>query len=242
MQRFEVNQAILDLFEAPSYLEVGVHNGQTFHAVKAARKVAVDPVFVFDVEAAKAAPENSACEYHQITSDAYFCNHWPDGDKFDLIFLDGLHTFDQTLKDLLNAIECLKPDGVIVIDDIMPSSYGASLPDVERMKALRQIIGGDGAWMGDVYRLAFFISQYMPFYSFATMGENHGQFVLWRERRPSTGAGPIRLETICRLEYADAMLNAGLFGICALNEILPRLPRGRATLHAAEVKSRSAAG
>ena len=227
MQRFEVNQAILDLFEAPAYLEIGVHDGKTFHAVKAARKVAVDPVFVFDVEAAKVAPENRACEYHQITSDAYFSDQLEEGDKFDLIFLDGLHTFDQTLKDLLNAIECLKFEGVIVIDDIMPSSYGASLPDLERMKALRQIIGGDGAWMGDVYRLVFFISQYMPFYSFATMGENHGQLVLWRERRPSTGAAPIRVETIARLDYADAMLNAGLFAICPLEDILERLSRVR---------------
>ena len=215
---------MLDLFEAPSYLEVGVHKGKTFHAVKAARKVAVDPTFVFDLDAARADPANAACEYHQITSDAYFCDRLAMDQQFDVIFLDGLHTFDQTLKDLLNAIECLKPHGLIIIDDVMPSSYGASLRDVERMKALHRITGGSGEWMGDVFRLVFFISQYMPFYSFATMGENHGQLIVWRERRPSTGEGPLRVETLCRLEYADAVLHADVFAISSMAEIIQKLP------------------
>ena len=42
----------------------------TFHNVRAAEKVAVDPRFVFDLEAARA--ENREARYHEVTSDHYF--------------------------------------------------------------------------------------------------------------------------------------------------------------------------
>ena len=40
-----------------------------------------------------------------MTSDTFFKNN---KDKFDVIFLDGLHTYEQTIKDINNAIKAFK--------------------------------------------------------------------------------------------------------------------------------------
>lgn len=40
------------------------------------------------------------------------------GEQFDLIFIDGMHTFDYTLVDVFYAILLCRIGGVIVIDDI----------------------------------------------------------------------------------------------------------------------------
>ena len=41
-----------------------------------------------------------------MTSDNYFSNN--KNNLFDLIFLDGLHTYEQTIKDIFNSLKTLK--------------------------------------------------------------------------------------------------------------------------------------
>ena len=66
----DVIQGLLSLYRNARYLEVGVAQGRTFHMVTAARKVAVDPKFRFNVaEAESSRPEAS---YHEVPSDSYF--------------------------------------------------------------------------------------------------------------------------------------------------------------------------
>lgn len=95
--RADVVQAVLSLYPDPHYLEVGVSRGATFHAVEAAQKVAVDPSFRFDIEAAAA--EHPGATYFALTSDAYFGDVAGTGTRFDVIYLDGMHTVEQTLRD-----------------------------------------------------------------------------------------------------------------------------------------------
>ncbi len=118
---------LLSLYEEPRYLEIGIAKGETFHNVKATLKVAVDPKFGFDhVEAQRTNPGTT---YHEVTSDVYFGKYIEATETFDVIYLDGLHTFEQTLRDLNNALEHLEPRGVILIDDVRPHTYVASLPN-----------------------------------------------------------------------------------------------------------------
>ena len=225
MQRHEVNQRLLDRYADPAYLEIGVDEGATFHAIRAARKVAVDPRFSFDVAAAQADPANAACSYHEVTSDAYFLNVKKPADLFDVIFIDGLHTFDQTLKDLLNAVACIKPDGVIVVDDVIPNTYAASLPDLDLSRRFWAAVGNhDGSWMGDVFRLVFFVHHYMPFFRYATVLENHGQMVMWRADSPSPGA-LARVEDIARLQFPEVVLNPQVFALRSFEEIAAEIPQ-----------------
>ena len=225
MRRSDVNQILLNFFENPSYLEIGVDEGATFHSLKAGRKVAVDPHFKFDTEVSTADPANANCEYHPVNSDIYFANRIDDHTKFDVVFIDGLHTFDQTMKDLLNAMSCVADNGIIVVDDVIPSSYAASLPDLAEVMRLWEIVPHDkGSWMGDVFRLVFFVDQYMPFYEYATVQENHGQMIMWRGRRQPKGEPPMKIEDVSRVRYADALLNGKVFNILPMAQILERLP------------------
>ncbi len=220
VSRATVVQELLSLYAAPSYLEIGVSEGATFHSVQARRKVAVDPKFVFDVAAARATrPE---VEYHEVTSDEYFGRIKGPSERFELIFLDGLHTFEQTLRDFTNAIECLAPNGVIVIDDVMPDSYFAGISDVTVFRTLRsQQIAKSASWMGDVYRLMFFIESFFQQFSYRTVEENHGQAIVWRGRRPSVAERSV--ESVARTPYEDAILHADVFRRLELADILSEL-------------------
>ena len=48
MRRADVSQRLVNLYREARYLEIGVCEGYTFHAVDAASKVAVDPRFESD--------------------------------------------------------------------------------------------------------------------------------------------------------------------------------------------------
>ncbi len=205
MLREQVVAGFLALHDAPNYLEIGVHSGLTFHPQKAALKIAVDPKFQFALPVPAVTPE---VEYHEVTSDEYFGRIASPGRKFDVIYVDGLHTAEQTLRDVLNAVECLRDDGVIIVDDVIPSSYGASLPDFEDFLRVRHMIPCETsghAWMGDVYRVVFFVETFMQGFEFGVVEENHGQLVMWRKRRSAVDHPSRTLEWVGRLELATML-------------------------------------
>ncbi len=191
LTRARVLRRLTALYDEPRYLEVGVAQGVTFQRVPAARKIAVDPEFRFD--AAEYAREQTGVECHEVTSDEYFARLVAPDEQFDVIYLDGLHTFEQTLRDLTNALHHLQPRGVIVIDDTRPPTYLASMADRESFFTVRSWLGStDQRWMGDVYKVVFFVESFFPSLSYRTIVNNHGQTVLWRGRRdpaprPSVG-------------------------------------------------------
>lgn len=85
-----------------SYLEIGTHYDYCFSVIECERKVGVDPFNGGTV---------------RMTSDEFFSTN---GEKFDLIFIDGSHHHDQVKKDVENSIEFLNPGGVIVMHDCNP--------------------------------------------------------------------------------------------------------------------------
>ena len=224
MLRAEVIQGLLALFGAPRYLEIGVHSGETFHAVTAARKVAVDPAFRFSI--AEAAEADPTAEFHPMTSDAYFAATPGDAETFDLVFLDGLHTFEQTLRDLMNALARVRADSIIVIDDVLPNGHPAAIgdPDVF-VRYFDAVPGTDRAWMGDVYRLVYFIAAFMPAWSYATVAENHGQLVMWRQPRDVVHDRTV--EAVSRIGYTEVALDKAAFQIRPYGEIVEDIRRAR---------------
>lgn len=220
MLRSDVIQPFIDLSESKAYLEVGVEAGGTFHALRASKKVAVDPIFRFDVPSPAL---TSSFEYHEITSDDYF-GRTPLSEKFDVIYLDGLHTVEQTLRDLLNAIERLRPNGVIVIDDVVPTSWAASLDLQGEAAFVRDLLPSerwDGAnWMGPVFRLVFFIETFMQSFDFATVQDNHGQLIMWRSVRKRVSNQDMHLEQVARIEFIDLLKDKRPLRIMPHSEIL----------------------
>jgi hypothetical protein len=66
-------------------------------------------------------------------------------DKFDIIFIDGLHTFEQVSKDLHNAFACLAANGAIILHDCMP-------PDAWHQRKVEEYKEGEN-WNGDVWKV-----------------------------------------------------------------------------------------
>jgi hypothetical protein len=199
-----VVQTFLDLFDEPRYLEVGVARGDTFHALSASQKSAVDPHFDFNVSAARR--DNPQASYHEVSSDDYFGSAHA-AREFDVIYLDGLHTLEQTLRDFTSALELLAPGGVIVIDDVLPNSHFAALPDVDEFLWHRHAnFVLDDSWMGDVYRLVFMIDSFFQQVSYRTTADNHGQLVVWKAARRSVTER--KVEDIARLGYEAVLKEA----------------------------------
>ena len=143
----QIIQMVVRELGKPDYLEIGVKEGLSFLPVAAKRKIAVDPEFKFDYR--KNGKENET--YHEITSDEYFATR---NDNIDgVIFIDGLHTCSQVLRDIDNALKCMTSDSVIIVDDTSP------LKDTEAVAAKNiddaaRIVGPsfDLSWCGDVWK------------------------------------------------------------------------------------------
>jgi hypothetical protein len=136
-----------------SYLELGVRDGACFHAVQAPTMVAVDPRFAFSVpwrsRLARLRRGRTGRLYFPLTSDAFFARHARRLAPFGVVFVDGLHTYDQAHRDVVNALAVLLPRGVVVVHDCNPVTAAAAAPTLEQ--AARQP-GYGGEWNGDVYK------------------------------------------------------------------------------------------
>lgn len=156
MNRTDALQQIIDGLNFSTYLEIGVANGDNFFSIKATEKTAVDPEFRFPETLRKKwmtrNVSNLAATYHQTTSDAFFesINRTA---RFDLVFIDGLHTFAQSLRDVVNSLEHLNDHGAIMLHDCNPSHPAAAHPadSLQHATALN-LPGWTGAWCGDVWK------------------------------------------------------------------------------------------
>ncbi len=129
--RLELILKVLKKVGAKSYLEIGCDKDQIFRHINCQKKVGVDPIRGGSL---------------RMTSDDYFNTYQ---DKFDVIFIDGLHHYEQVSRDVNNAIERLNPNGVIIIHDMMPVHEDEiSMPDPIKSPHTRY-------WLGDVWRLSF---------------------------------------------------------------------------------------
>ena len=105
------------------YLEIGCDQNQLFSRVLIKNKVGVDPVKGGNI---------------RKTSDEFFKDNI---NKFDIVFIDGLHTYEQVKKDILNSVNCLNENGVILVHDCMPDSLGKQAVPRYKMQ-----------WNGDVWK------------------------------------------------------------------------------------------
>lgn len=161
MKRTDVIQGIIDKKKARAYLEIGVFNGSNFFPIKARRKVAVDPSFAFSpmrkLKWTVRNMSNWTARYHQVTSDDFFARG-KGGGRFDVAFIDGLHTYEQSLKDVLNALDSLNDDGVIVMHDCNPPHEAAAQPAASREHmADLNLPGWTGEWNGDVWKTVCYL-------------------------------------------------------------------------------------
>jgi hypothetical protein len=160
MNRIDIVQQVIDHRRARNYLEIGVKKGKLFLNVRARKKMAVDPVLKI-----KAARKLKYClrnmsnifnEYYEMTSDHFFdtqASRIAGSDKIDVAFVDGLHTYQQSLIDVQNCLKHLSEKGVVLMHDCSPQSDVQACP-VDSRK-LADDISPDGktaGWSGDVWK------------------------------------------------------------------------------------------
>src|ERR1039458_5802863 len=162
---------------AQRYLEIGIFPGETAERINVRDRGGVAPAPKFDQD--QLPPGFSL---FAVESDRYFAILASEA-TFDLAFLDGLHTFEQTKTDLFNTLRHV-PSGVILIDDTVPLDEDASWPVHDETIARRLVTGSkQRAWMGDVWKLVFYIDRYLPQLDFRTIvGSGNEQTLVWRRR------------------------------------------------------------
>lgn len=190
--------ALASRLGARRYLEIGVSTGQTFRHVAVPERIGVDPNFRFDT----AELANATTHLHSMTSDNWFASTAVT-ELFDLVFIDGLHVFEQVIRDLTNTLARTGPRSAILIDDTVPLDVFSSLTNQGEAIRLRRQAGVAGAaWHGDVYKIVFLIHDFFPFLDYRTItGSGNPQTLVWR------AAGPVRkplfdnVERISRLDW-----------------------------------------
>ncbi len=110
-----------------TYLEIGVRKGYNFHQVDVFEKTGVDP--------------NPECECNYVmTSDAFF-QQLSVKNKYDIIFIDGLHLEEYVDRDISNSLLHLNKNGSIVVHDCNPPT------ELHQREDRRDIVNWNGtAW------------------------------------------------------------------------------------------------
>jgi hypothetical protein len=139
MEHGEIIQKILDKSIKKNYLEIGVATGENFVAINANYKVGVDPIQPSNLVTQSL---NATCLYHQMTSDAFFANTDNPCVKFDVVFIDGLHEYEQAYRDITNSVTHLAANGVIVVHDCKPTNKDMASP----------LRGNTSTWTGNVWK------------------------------------------------------------------------------------------
>ena len=169
--------SIRKLIEKPeiTYLEIGIENANTFRHVSAKRKIGVDP-FPLCRPPLRAIGSLIA----RVTSDNFFIGN---KETFDLVFIDGLHTYEQTYRDLLNSFLKGSKEVLILVDDVIPSDKYAAKRSQLECQVLKQENGIDNNfWMGDVFKILPLLSTFHTEISWVTIVEKdeNPQLLLWR--------------------------------------------------------------
>ena len=121
--RWDLIEYLIKKNNYTNYLEIGCDQNQLFSKVIIDNKIGVDPVSGGNI---------------RKTSDDFFKEN---NDKFDIVFIDGLNTYEQVKKDILNSVNCLNVNGIILVHDCMPDSLGKQAVPRYKMH-----------WNGDVWK------------------------------------------------------------------------------------------
>lgn len=126
--RSDIINLLINKFKYKKYLEIGVNDnkqpGWNWIKIDCELKHGVDP---------------NVDTTFKMTSDEFFENHITH--KYDIIFIDGLHIFEQAYKDIVNSLKWLEDNGTIVVHDCNP------LKEITQ----RRIRESDD-WHGDVWK------------------------------------------------------------------------------------------
>jgi len=121
--RWDLIDYLIKKYDYKDYLEIGCDRDQLFSRIKLENKIGVDPYSGGNV---------------RKTSDDFFLEN---NKTFDLVFIDGLHTYAQVKKDILNSVKFLNTNGIILVHDCLPDTMSKQAVPRYKMQ-----------WNGDVWK------------------------------------------------------------------------------------------
>jgi hypothetical protein len=173
--RIHIIKEIIKRENYKDYLEIGCDNDENFSQVDIENKIGIDPLKGGTL---------------RMTSDQFFKNNKK---NFDMIFLDGLHTYEQTIKDIDNSLKVLNNKGVILIHDCLPKKIWNQI--VPRIY---------GHWNGDVWK-AIVHSRTYDYAETYTCTADHGLGIIFKRKNKNR----LKLETnnMKNLRFSDYFNN-----------------------------------
>lgn len=161
-KRFDVINFFADGRNLRRYLEIGTRTGACLAQVHASSKTGVDPApRAFD----------DRWKIHVATSDDFFRTN---RERFNLVFIDGLHLATQVVRDIYNSLRVLDAPGVILLHDCNPATEAAQRQNFSR--------DSGNIWNGDVWKALAFVREREPDLFTCTVDVDHGIGVIVPKR------------------------------------------------------------
>ena len=103
MLRTDIINRLIEKHKYKSYLEIGIGDAVNYRLINCENKSNVDPCFDnYDSQA-------TAMVINRCTSDEFFSKNT---EKFDIIFIDGLHEYEQVYRDIINSLNALQQNAI----------------------------------------------------------------------------------------------------------------------------------
>jgi hypothetical protein len=209
MKKAFVIQKVVDGVRAKTYLEIGVQTGKIISAIKGPTKIGVDPKFIYSPKVRlKKMIGLTRFKAIEKTSDYFFENYadklLPNG--IDVAFVDGLHKYEQALKDVENCLKYLNDDGVIILHDCNPLNYAGayriekSFQEVVEAAENGDLPGWNGCWNGDTWKALVHLRITRDDLNIFTLDLHWGMGIITKGN--GTKLGNITLEELQKAEYA----------------------------------------
>ena len=188
MNRSEIIQSIIGKINAKTYLEIGVQRGKNFFTISAPRKIAVDPQFKIGI---KRRLKNLRTFFNdhlfEMTSDRFFEQHAGilKNKPLDVALIDGLHTYEQVMKDFENCLKHLSPTGFILFHDCNPVTREAAEYAHSPEEMLQKFPHAKSAeWNGDVWKAIVHIQSMYDDIEIFVLDCDYGVGVARRKKSP----------------------------------------------------------
>lgn len=191
---YSVLSLLHQILEPHSYVEIGVRNGESLClALSGTTTIGIDP---FPQMTERVHP---GTRLYPMTSDEFFENldlHEELGTAtLSLAFIDGMHLFEQVLKDFMNLERYAGEETVVVVHDCMPLTRRVASRD-------RQT----GFWCGDGWKIVPCLLSYRPDLRIAVVPTKPSGLGIISNLDPTSTVLADGLDQICR-EYEPRELD-----------------------------------
>ena len=147
---FDLLRRFHDWLRPKSYIEIGVSTGDSIVLAQPPTvAVGIDP------EPRLLKAPKTVCKIFPLASDDYFAvrdpRHDIEAETVDLAFIDGLHLFEQVLRDFINIERVSSPTTVVLIHDC----FAIDALTAERNRKTE-------FWTGDVWKIIPCLREFRP--------------------------------------------------------------------------------